>query len=86
MRPEIITGQAGEKVADGRIDELTVAEMRYFLTDYRESGRIEAGIPEHYARWRYGTTEEDPKVNEMSFEEYLEQHYAGEDGEGESPE
>jgi hypothetical protein len=84
-RPEIITARAGEKVADGRIHELTVAEMRYFLRDYRESGRIDPGIPGLYARWRYGTAKEPPKVNEMTFEEYLDQHYNEESTDDEMP-
>lgn len=72
LNPEqktVVGRHAAEKFREGQIDDLTVAEMRAFLSQYR--GSLDPERPGHYARWRYGTSREPPKKGEEPFEEWL---------------
>lgn len=69
-RPEVLTTQASEKIQQGRIGELTVAEMRQFLQFYHESGELDAELPSDYSAWRHGTSRERPKSGDIPFSEW----------------
>lgn len=76
---EVVSEQAAEKFREGKLETMTVAEMRGFLSTYRES--LDPERPSLYAQWRYGTSREPAKAGEMSFSEWLEETQRDDGGE-----
>jgi len=68
---ESITSQGAEKFREGKLETMTVAEMRGFLNTYR--GSLDPGRPSLYAQWRHGTSQQQPKAGEIPFSEWLEE-------------
>lgn len=74
---ETVSTEAAEKFREGKLDTMSFAEMRGFLSSYRES--LDPDRPSLYAQWRHGTARERPKAGEISFSEWLqEKHDSGE--------
>lgn len=88
QQPELATGNAVEKIQEGRFDELTVGEMRSYLQHYRDAAEVtdsaDPTLPADYARWRHGTSRVPSKADEIPFEEWRDQQQDGDESSDET--